>query len=475
MPVTFPVSLVTTNEMRSHSRGCSPLELLKAAHKEHAYSTKKYTLLQSSVTKEEQPRLEAESNGFVFTVLRAYGSHHHLVIRPDDVWVAILTQFSFYVNAHAEELRAYFVAHEGKQGLTVNAKVKNGEIDFGQFARDMTLQIHKNVVDSTLAEWILPDFTTTTEKDMTICSVLMMATLKEYFDYYCGITCGIPTVTLEGTRDDWVRIVKRLDRLYDFGDETSGWANMLQPILRRFVSAFDGEPDFEFWNHVVYRQQAYCGQDDLNGWITAFCVWTNKGKWNPALAPQLQVPPPRPILEVPRASPIQPPSSSRRLSLKKILSSPFKKRTESVQIAPDTENPTSGGAVTTTTEAMESITTLATTDIKESTTTLATTDATASTTTLTSTAVETESSSKSILEIGQWSVAYMLDGVRYFTIPVQNIPPGYCEVDVTILDNFTEIPCGMVAGHVASFATAKEPGGPLNTLAPAPQWFMYKK
>ncbi|KAI1785227.1 hypothetical protein LXA43DRAFT_151204 [Ganoderma leucocontextum] len=35
-----------------------------------------------------------------------YRSHHHLRIRPDDVWLAILVQLNFYINAHAEELRS---------------------------------------------------------------------------------------------------------------------------------------------------------------------------------------------------------------------------------------------------------------------------------------------------------------------------------------------------------------------------------
>lgn len=171
------------------------------------------------------------------------------------------------------------------------------------------------MVDSTLAEWILPDFTTTTIKDSTICSVLMMSTLKacailplcaftsrsnrsnRYFEYFMGITCGIPTVTLEGTKADWERIVKRLDRLYELGDEPSAWANMLYPILRRFVSAFDGKPDTAFWKHVVYRQEEYCGQDDLNGWLTAFCVWTNAGKWKAGpLEPLLAIPRPNPAV-----------------------------------------------------------------------------------------------------------------------------------------------------------------------------------
>ena len=80
---------------------------------------------------------------------------------------------------------------------------------------------------------------------------------------------------------------------------------MLRPILRRFVDAFSGPPDVPFWSHVAYRSQEYCGQDDLSGWITAFCVWSTKGEWMPRRKPtaipmQPLVPPP-PVRERRRA------------------------------------------------------------------------------------------------------------------------------------------------------------------------------
>ncbi len=57
--------------------------------------------------------LYASTNGFVQGAIKAYNQHHHFIIRPEDVWFAILTQFSCYVNAYSEELRDKFVAYEG--------------------------------------------------------------------------------------------------------------------------------------------------------------------------------------------------------------------------------------------------------------------------------------------------------------------------------------------------------------------------
>eukprot|EP00971_Amphidinium_carterae_P027835 548725-Amphidinium_carterae.1 len=46
--------------------------------------------------------------GLVSTIVDAYNNHHELVLRPDDLWQAIVTQFSFYVNANGEALRDRF-------------------------------------------------------------------------------------------------------------------------------------------------------------------------------------------------------------------------------------------------------------------------------------------------------------------------------------------------------------------------------
>ena len=70
--------------------------------------------------------------------------------------------------------------------------------------------------------------------------------------------------------------------------------------------------------------------------------------------------------------------------------------------------------------------------------------------------------------------AYTLDGVEYFIVNPDNVPLGYGEVNVTILDDNLEILCMMVAGHVALKASASVKKGKLDTVSPSPQWFMYQ-
>lgn len=93
------------------------------------------------------------------------------------------------------------------------------------------------------------------------------------------LMCGIPSVTLEGEKADWEKLLSRLDKLPTFGPEPAAWAKLLQPILRRFVQAFDGEPDVDFWGRICHRHSGGSGPTYLSGWITTFCVWSSEGKW----------------------------------------------------------------------------------------------------------------------------------------------------------------------------------------------------
>lgn len=62
------------------------------------------------------------SNGFVHACLKVYFDHHHLIIRPDNIWLAIITQLNFYVRKRANRFRSRFVEFPGLQIL----KISNG-------------------------------------------------------------------------------------------------------------------------------------------------------------------------------------------------------------------------------------------------------------------------------------------------------------------------------------------------------------
>lgn len=221
------------------------------------------------------------NNAFVGAATEAYSHHHHLVIRPDDVWSSILSQFNLFVNANAEELRSQFVSHKGQKELTIETLGTRYTVDYGDLAQQMTHKLEENIVDPHLRGWIMPDFTTTTDVDKVVSAITMMSTLQNYFSYKICIMCNLPAVTLLGEKSDWERLLARIDKLLDYGEQTKRWHSLLKPVLERFVQTFEApnsKSTAEFWNRIVHYHYGGSGPDYLSGWITAFCAFDDHGK-----------------------------------------------------------------------------------------------------------------------------------------------------------------------------------------------------
>lgn len=223
--------------------------------------------------------------GLVSAAMDAYNKHHNLILRPDDVWQAILTQFSFYVNANAEGLRDSFVDFNGKKTLVIEMAGTLFSANFAVFANRMVdEQIATNLKSPDVTTWLLPKFSTTTSADRVAASVTIMSTLQAYFEYVCCLCCGIPNVTLEGTPEDWEALRNKIDRLpsYDLAGKKqvmSKWHKLLCPVLDQFVASAKGNPDLAFWDRICCHEGGGSGPSYLSGWITVFACFTAKGNW----------------------------------------------------------------------------------------------------------------------------------------------------------------------------------------------------
>lgn len=285
MPV---VILVAKHEARTLWAGKEPTKTSRALLNNVAPKLKEEIgdIIQASSSLSDfrlsETHILACDNGLVQTAFLAYTAHHHLVLRPEDIWFAILSQFSFYVNANAEELRSSFVSHEGKKGLILEQEFLDGVPDYGSMCSNMTRLIEKNIVDPALRTWVLPSFTTTTVEDEIVAGILMMGMLKRYFDYVFDPTdCGIPTVTLLGEQRDWEDIQQRIEKLAEYGDQPTQFLKLLRPICALFVTSFSrpaGDPEvIDFWSRIVHYSGG-SGTDTLSGWLAAFCFWDEDGK-----------------------------------------------------------------------------------------------------------------------------------------------------------------------------------------------------
>ncbi|CAN0016004.1 unnamed protein product [Ectocarpus fasciculatus] len=232
--------------------------------------------------------LAPTTKGLVSTIMMAYSHHADLVLRPDDVWLTILAQFCLYVNRHAERLRDRIVDHEGKKVLTVEGGGSLFSADYQTLIREMLGQIRENIKTPELADWFKPGFTTTTDTDEVAAAATAMASLQAYFSYEIFLSCGLPSVTLMGTVDDWKLLRAKVERLLDFevtdnpeeGGVMEVWVGYLRKVCDGFVESAehpDSTETLQFWDKVVSRIGGGSGVSYITGWLSAFACFDKDG------------------------------------------------------------------------------------------------------------------------------------------------------------------------------------------------------
>jgi hypothetical protein len=211
-------------------------------------------------------RAEADRHPFVHPLIEAvhlaFSEHRPLVVSPDCIWLTIVQGFAHHLHENAESLRGRIVAHDGRKNLTVRTESLD-ENHWPEMISQFSEQIRRNS-DPVLHETLLCNFSTTTPKFRTAFEVALMDVYQRYFEYNATCVCGIPTVTLEGTPDDWQRIRDRIEVLATF--DLQWWTSRLTPILDQFVTTSMGSPDRAFWQ-AIYKPARFYFTDSATGWI----------------------------------------------------------------------------------------------------------------------------------------------------------------------------------------------------------------
>ena len=221
-------------------------------------------------------------DNFFKCMVQAYADHRPLVLSPDMVWLIISQGFSRYVNAHTEEMRDLLVFHEGKMELVTisnnNILLPNG--DWKLLLNDFSACIAKNTKGE-LADLMTANFSTTGITERIASQVSLMDVVKKYFIYTnIAGACGIPSITLKGSPDDWQKVLDKVRCLKKYNLEK--WASDLEDILTEFVKASKGKHNTSFWQNIVKKRRIdqimvgnYCLTDPkkityLDGWFLKF-------------------------------------------------------------------------------------------------------------------------------------------------------------------------------------------------------------
>jgi len=221
-------------------------------------------------------------NSFFYGMYQAYAEHRPFVLSPDMIWLLISQGFARHVNANPEKLREYFVDFSGKLTLVVNSNTDllkdstNWEEIFPQFTSQISEHTGEELINT-----LTSDFSTTTAVEKVASEITIMEAMEPYFEYVViYMVCGIPEITLQGTTEDWQKILNKTRKLGNY--DLKWWTNELEPILKEFVSASKGNIDKKFWRNMFkyHSQKKYGAPKIIDGWIVKFFPYDKDGKRN---------------------------------------------------------------------------------------------------------------------------------------------------------------------------------------------------
>merc|ERR1711971_1346227 len=188
--------------------------------------------------------------GFFSAILACYNNHWVLRTSPDDWWNVIVRNVAQTIDAigEEEEVRNFFVEHQGKKMIDVvlPENMSLAETDYNWLFEQFSKGIRQNIK------------------------------APEYVDVEMSTTlCGIPGVEMNGTLEDWKKLVKKTEDLQ----------LMLKPILgeyyfesglnvlKKLVDTYEGNPDKKWWSHILSWNVEYgsgARPSYWSGWMIDF-------------------------------------------------------------------------------------------------------------------------------------------------------------------------------------------------------------
>ena len=234
-----------------------------------------------------------ERKSLIQGLILAYKNHYPIVVSPDMIWILILQGYCRFMEKYSEKVRQKYVNFNGKKTL----KVKK----IGIFPEDASKETWQEIIDNfiegikyeiggEIISNLQSDFTTTEEVTLATSQATIMSAMKNYFNYELGMGgCGISSITLEGTIEDWEKIKTKLKFLSkkDFG--LDWWFKHLIPIIDKVIMTkryYTKENNInneitKFWKDMIRikeERKDFYDPFTINGWIIKFIPDLSNGE-----------------------------------------------------------------------------------------------------------------------------------------------------------------------------------------------------
>ena len=217
--------------------------------------------------KNEQVSTAIISHNLVATIHEAYRSHRPLVLSPEAIWLTISQGVSIHIDMKIDSLEHIIFEKNKPSSISLrNDELTKGSADWQKLIRGMSEKVQEYAKDD-VYNFFVPHFSTTQPAHQVAFELSLLNSFKKIFKYNAYTLCGIPSITLRGEKEDWIKIKNRLPYLNQLG--LKHWNESLSPVIDEFINVYDGKIDTKFWSQI-YKDDFEYDRLYITGWIIKF-------------------------------------------------------------------------------------------------------------------------------------------------------------------------------------------------------------
>lgn len=237
---------------------CTEKDMAKKLHWSYTYALGSINEQQQEQDQQQRRVFSKQSLGLAECIQEAWVNHWNLRTSPDDWWFPIARRVALVISEaskmdryspehsvqsedDAQIVKDMFVSHIGKKLLSVSLPYHYiDEADYDDVFSSFMKGLEHSIKVPEFVQLMQNDFSSSTPAQRGASQINIMAGLKSFFEYrmeFCG--CGLKSVEMIGTQEDWDKLNTKLDRL----------RQVLKPIQGQLAK--EGLND-EWWDHVSY-------------------------------------------------------------------------------------------------------------------------------------------------------------------------------------------------------------------------------
>lgn len=193
-------------------------------------------------------------------------NHYGVVLKPDMIWFDLLCELAIIIKANPDKYRRLFTDSDEKKQITIltgDPEVMPMKALLAELKRLVPTEV----------DLFLPTFSTGTEKSLFAHSVAFADCASPYYNYSMYM-CGIPSVTLDGTGNDWNRLYESwiaIIELMELPSKGNTWADKVSNHLYTLALIADGDSTDalkqEFLSDIFRLKKCGSGsQVEVFGW-----------------------------------------------------------------------------------------------------------------------------------------------------------------------------------------------------------------